>query len=275
MNRKNGIPRTTLIWIAAVHILILALLFIGPFRKKPVPEAQFLEMVDLEAWEPPSTSAPPPPEPLPAPPTPRPPEPTPPEPSPPEPLPAPPEPAPEPVPDPVLPQPKPKPTPPKPKVEVDLTRTVHKATPAATPPSPTNIRENSAQVSRSRRAPAPPQMKLPPIVRSLNGCSTLPGPDRGDWIPGWKQRGCAGTTGWQPPPGGLKRILRSGCFRPVRAGGGAVGTENSQAAPRRDGGPRLSGPDYFCFPRQLTSRHVYENDCTSFPNCISDSHHHP
>jgi outer membrane biosynthesis protein TonB len=271
MNRKNGIPRTTLIWIAAVHILILALLFIGPLRNKPVPEAQYLEMVDLEAWEPPSTSAPPPPEPLPAPPTPRPPEPTPP-----EPLPAPPEPTPEPVPDPVLPQPKPKPTPPKPKVEVDLTRTVHKATPAATPPSPTNIREKLSSSVKEQKSASPTPNEIA-AYRALIKRFALRflDPTGGTGFPVGSNRGCAGTTGWQPPPGGLKRILRSGCFRPVRAGGGAVGTENSQAAPRRDGGPRLSGPDYFCFPRQLTSRHVYENDCTSFPNCISDSHHHP
>jgi protein TonB len=179
MNRKNGIPRTTLIWIAAVHILILALLFIGPLRKKPVPEAQFLEMVDLEAWEAPSTSAPPPPEPLPAPPTPRPPEPTPPEPSPPEPLPAPPEPAPEPVPDPVLPQPKPKPTPPKPKVEVDLTRTVHKATPAATPPSPTNIREKLSSSVKEQKSASPTPNEIAAyralIKRLLYASWTRPG----------------------------------------------------------------------------------------------------
>ncbi len=169
MNRRGGIRRSTLIGIAVVHALLLALLFIGPLKKKPLPETQFVEMVDLEAWESPSAPAPSDPLPLPEPaPVPEPvapvtPDPPPAAPPPPVPAPSTPVPLPTPPPEPPSPVPSPQPAPTKPsppKVEVDLTRTVRKSTPASSTPSapPTqSIREklSSSVKEQSQSSPTP------------------------------------------------------------------------------------------------------------------------
>lgn len=171
MNRKGGIRRRTLIGIAAIHVLLLALLFWGPLKKKPLPETQFVEMVDLEAWESPSAPAPadplPLPEPAPIPEPVAPVVPAPPPVEPPPPVPAPPTPVPQPTPPPEPPRPEPvpapRPAPPKPsppKVEVDLTRTVRKSTPAPSSPSAPpsqSIREklSSSVKEQSQSGPTP------------------------------------------------------------------------------------------------------------------------
>lgn len=145
---KSGIRRPTLIGIAALHVVILLMIYGLSFYQPEDNTTESIEVIEL-------ADIPVPPEPTPAPPVepvpePRPqprdenplpaPQPTPiPEPTPlPDPTPAPnPPPRPEPPPEPAPPAPEPRP---QPQVEVDLSRTVKKTAPeTSSPPNPSAI----------------------------------------------------------------------------------------------------------------------------------------